>query len=188
MVNVDRTSGERSQRFTNMANQYIVWIQSTAMRTLLFWLFTSHPKGFFSPVELCWPTVIHRTEPFWPFLLCIKAARWTEMHVFPRHFYPRTTELHNGAVHERFRSRRRWNVTGVGLPVEPLWICPVPLCGHTELHTSSFPFCLFQKTTPRLSAGRTASKSAVCAAPSQKRKEGKVGQEWKRGGAEKEKQ
>lgn len=161
------------------------------MRLLLFWLFTSHPKGFFSPVEFRRPTVIHRTEAFCPFLLCIKAARWTEMHGFPRHFYPRTTELtllHNSAVHERLRSNRRWKETGVGLPVEPLWICPVPLCGHAELHTSSFPFCLFQKTTPRLSAGCTASKSAVYTAPSQKRKERKVGQEWKRGGAEKEKQ
>lgn len=129
------------------------------------------------------------------FLLYVKAClkRVERNAPLPRQFCHRSTALTLStaaqcAAQERLRSSRRWKETGVGLPVDPLWTRPVPLCGHTELHTSSFPFCLFQKTTPRFSAGRTASKSAVHTTPSQKGQERKIRQEWKGGGAEKEKQ
>lgn len=154
------------------------------MWLLLFWRYTSHSKGFFTST---WPTGIHRL----PYLLPPHVITICQTDIFL--FYHRSTALTLStaaqcAAQERLRSSRRWKETGVGLPVEPLWTRPVPLCGHTELHTSSFPFCLFQKTTPRFSAGRTASKPAVHTTPSQKGQERKIWQEWKRGGAEKEKQ
>lgn len=157
-------------------------------------------------LQLHRPTGIHRLPYLFPphiittwqtdiFLLYVKARlkRVQRNAPFPRQFCHQSTALTLStaaqcAAQERLRSSRRWKETGVCLPLEPLWTCPVPLCGHTELHTSSFPFCLFQKTTPRFSAGRTASKSAVHTTSSQKGQERKIWQEWKRGGAETEKQ